>query len=115
VNLANRARGRFGEDLATRWYVERGYRIIDRNWRTRGGELDLVAERAELIVVCEVKARASLAYGHPFEAITAAKLARLRRLAVQWLHEHDRQGMPLRLDIAGIIGVRIEVLEGVGA
>lgn len=114
MNLANRARGRFGEELAARWYRERGFRIVDRNWRTRDGEVDLVAERDDVIVVCEVKARASLAYGHPFEAITPRKLARLRRLAVAWLTDHDRHGMRLRLDVVGIVGARVEVLEGVG-
>ncbi len=114
MNRANQARGRFGEELAARWYLERGFVILDRNWRTRGGELDLVTARDQLVVVCEVKARATVAYGHPFEAITPAKLARLRRLAVQWLHDHDRRGARLRLDVAGVVGARIEVLEGVG-
>lgn len=114
MNRANQARGRFGEELAARWYVARGFEIVDRNWRTRGGELDLVAVMNDLVVVCEVKARATVAYGHPFEAITPAKLARLRRLAVQWLHDHDRRGAQVRIDVAGVVGARIEVLEGVG-
>lgn len=113
MNRANVARGRFGEDLAARWYMEHGYRIVDRNWRTRGGELDLVAQRDTMIVVCEVKTRASLAYGHPFEAITPAKLRRLRRLAAQWLHEHDCRGLTLRLDVVGIVGTRLEIIEGI--
>jgi putative endonuclease len=114
VNRANQARGRFGEELAVRWYLARGFHLLDRNWRTRGGELDVVAGRDDLVVVCEVKARFSVAYGHPFEAITPAKLARLRRLSVAWLQAHDRRGARLRLDVAGVVGARIEVLEGVG-
>jgi len=113
VNLANAARGRFGEDLAARWYREHGYEVVDRNWRTARGELDIVARRGALVVVCEVKTRASLAYGHPFEAITPAKLARLRRLAVLWVQQHDLRGFALRLDVIGIVGSRLEVLEGV--
>lgn len=115
MNRANAARGRFGEDLAARWYLEHGFEIFDRNWRTRGGELDLVAGRDDLVVVCEVKTRASLAYGHPFEAITPAKLRRLRRLAVQWLGERGRPGVRLRLDVVAVVGTRLEVLEDVGA
>lgn len=114
MNRANQARGRFGEELAARWYRDRGFWVVDRNWRIAGGELDLVVERNDLIVVCEVKARATVAYGHPFDAITPVKLARLRRLAVQWLVHHDRHPSTLRLDVVGIIGTRIEVLEGVG-
>lgn len=108
------ARGRFGEQLAARWYLEQGFDIVERNWRTRGGELDLVVERGDLVVVCEVKARASLAFGHPFEAITPAKLARLRRLAVQWVRDHGRHEVRLRLDVVAVIGSRLEVLEDVG-
>ncbi len=115
MNRANAARGRFGEDLAAGWYLERGFVMLDRNWRTRGGELDLVVGRDDLVVVCEVKARATLAYGHPFEAVTPAKLARLRRLAVQWLRDHGRHDVRLRLDVVGIVGTRLEVLEDVGA
>lgn len=92
--------------------MEHGYRIVDRNWRGAVGELDLVAQRDSLIVVCEVKTRASLAYGHPFEAINPAKLRRLRQLAVQWLHEHDLRGVALRLDVVGIVGTQLEIIEG---
>ena len=77
--------GQRGERLAERALVGRGYEILDRNWRCPSGEIDLVARDGDDLVFVEVKTRASTAFGHPFEAITAAKLARLRRLAAAWL------------------------------
>jgi len=113
-NQANRARGAFGERLVARWYEARGYRVIDRNWRDGGrGELDLVVARDRLIVFCEVKARASDAFGDPLEAIDPRKLARLRRLAAAWLGAHECRGVEIRIDAASVIGARVEVVEGV--
>ena len=116
MGLANRARGAFGEQLVARWYEARGYTVVDRNWRDgRAGELDLVVARSDgLLVFCEVKARASTAYGHPFEAVDARKLARVRRLAAAWLAAHDQHGVEVRIDVAAVLGTVVEVLEAVG-
>ena len=64
--------------------------MLDRNWRTRNGELDLVIERQGEIVFCEVKTRTSAAFGAGVEAVTRDKQQRIRRLAAQWLADHDR-------------------------
>ena len=116
MGLANQARGAFGEQLVARWYEAHGYVVVDRNWRDgRRGELDLVVTRGDrLLVFCEVKTRASVAYGHPLEAIDPAKLARVRRLAVAWMTAHDRRGVEVRVDAAAVIGTSVEVREGVG-
>lgn len=119
---ANRARGAFGEELVARWYVERGFEVLDRNWRLgRIGELDLVVGRplgprpVGLVVFCEVKARASTAFGHPFEAVTAVKLERVRRLGIEWLAEHGLRGVHTRVDVAAVLGsgglANVEVLH----
>ncbi len=70
--------GKRGEDIANEFLLARGYEVIDRNWRCSAGEIDIVARQGRSLVVVEVKTRSSLFAGHPFEAITAAKLARLR-------------------------------------
>lgn len=98
--------GRAGEDRAARHLESLGYAIIARNWRHRDGELDIVALRADAVVVVEVKTRAGEAFGHPFEAIDDRKRRRLWRLALAWLAAHPRvaRGRRLRVDWIGIIG-----------
>jgi putative endonuclease len=109
-----RARGTAGEDRAAAWYRDRGYEVVARNWRCREGEIDLIARRGPVLVVCEVKARSSVAFGSPLEAVTAAKQARLRRLALAWLEGAGPsvRGTALRFDVAAVLGGDIEVVEG---
>lgn len=115
MGRANQARGAYGEELVARWYVARGYTVLDRNWRNgRMGELDLVvADRNGAVVFCEVKSRASAAFGHPFEAITPDKLLRVRRLGLAWLAERGLRVPRLRVDVAAVLGAVVEVLEDV--
>lgn len=104
-----------GEDLAAGWYLSRGYEVLDRNWRCPSGELDLVARRGGAVVFCEVKARTSTRYGQPFEAVTRAKQARIRKLAARWLRERGPalgvRPARIRFDVASILGADLEVLE----
>lgn len=79
------ALGRLGEDRATAWYEAAGYEILERNWRTRLGEVDLVCRKAGLLVFCEVKARSSDQFGSPLEAVGTRKRQRLRRLAALYV------------------------------
>jgi putative endonuclease len=112
-SLANRARGEYGERRARAWYESRGFVVLDANWRDgRGGELDLVVARGGLLVFCEVKARASAAYGSPAEAVTPTKQARIRRLAAAWLRAHGRRADTVRFDVAAVTGSAIDVVEG---
>lgn len=110
--------GRFGEDLVAEHLQAQGWTVLDRNWRGTRGELDLVALEDRTLVVVEVKTRSGAGYGHPAEAVTAAKLARLRRLAGQWLAEHEVRPDAVRLDVVAVrsdLGPdrRIEHLRGV--
>ena len=98
-----------------RWYEQAGYLLLDRNWRVRGGELDLVGQRDHTVVFCEVKTRRGDAFGAPFEAVTAVKQRRIRGLAVQWLAEHEASARHLRFDVASVTFARtgpvIDVIE----
>ena len=104
---AKDAVGRYGEDVAARHLAAAGLTILERNWRCAEGELDIVAREGGALVVCEVKTRSSSTYGGPFEAVTPAKAARLRRLAARWLREHAGAvpGGPvaeIRVDVVGV-------------
>lgn len=104
--------GTAGEDRAAAWYQERGYRVVARNWRSRQGEIDLIAERAGTVVFCEVKARTGTGFGEPFEAVTRAKQLRLRRLAAEWLRTAPRgRAYEVRFDVVSIRGDELTVLE----
>jgi putative endonuclease len=110
--------GRRGEDLAAAYLIERGFRILERNWRCARGEIDLIAREGDETVFVEVKTRSSLAYGHPLEAITIVKLARLRRLAATWCAEHEPRAGSIRIDAVAIVAPagkppEIEHLRGV--
>ncbi|MBB4890301.1 YraN family protein [Streptomyces netropsis] len=101
---ARGALGRYGEDLAVRRLAEAGMRILDRNWRCREGEIDIVASDGDALVVCEVKARRAGPYEHPMASVRAGKAERLRRLAECWLERHG--GPPpggVRIDLVGVV------------
>lgn len=77
--------GRYGERVALRHVEARGWKVLDTNWRGKDGELDIVALDDDVLVVIEVKTRSGHGFGHPAEAVTARKLARIKRLTGQWL------------------------------
>ena len=91
-----------------RWYEARGYEVLARNWRVREGELDLVLAGPAVVVFCEVKSRSGAAFGQPFEAVTAAKQARLRRLATLWLQGAGRSWPAVRFDVASVVRGQVQ-------
>jgi putative endonuclease len=112
VSSTRRELGATGEDRVAAWYEANGYSIVDRNWRCRQGELDLVARRGRVVVFCEVKTRSSTAFGAPVEAVTRTKQARLRVLAARWLEDSAVVAREVRFDVASVLGGKVEVLEG---
>ena len=96
-----------GEDLAVAELQRQGMAIVDRNWRCRTGEIDLIAPEQiggrMTLVFCEVKCRTGLGFGHPLEAITWAKIRKLRQLAAEWLAVHDVPSSAIRLDAIGVV------------
>jgi putative endonuclease len=95
--------GARGEQIAVAYLTDTGLRVLDRNWRCREGEIDLVARDGEALVFCEVKARRGLGYGHPAEAVTPAKRRRIRVLAQRWLAAHDEHAPEVRFDVVGVL------------
>jgi putative endonuclease len=102
----NNTLGRRGEDIAARHLADRGYAVIDRNWRCLQGEIDIVARRDGELVFVEVKTRSGVGFGHPLEAITPVKLARLRRLAAAWCAAHPGDHERIRIDAIAVIAPR---------
>jgi putative endonuclease len=95
--------GRRGEQLAADHLAAAGMRLIERNWRCPQGEIDLVARDRDELVFVEVKTRSGTGFGHPLEAITVAKLARLRRLAAAWCAAHPGPHGLIRIDVVAVL------------
>ena len=111
--------GERGETIAARHLTRLGLVVVDRNWRCDAGEIDLVLRDGAVLVICEVKTRTSTDYGDPLEAVTPAKVARLRRLAARWLRVHDCHPEDVRIDMVGVLAppgrpVEVEHVEGIG-
>lgn len=95
--------GRRGEELAHRYLENQGLVVLARNWRCREGELDIVATDGDTLVVCEVKTRAGVGYGLPAEAVTHAKVARIRRITHQWMSEWRLRFPAIRFDVVSVV------------
>ena len=103
TTASRQALGAYGEDVAARYLAEAGMVLLDRNWRCGEGEIDLVLLDGRVLVVCEVKTRTSYLCGTPHEAITDAKLDRLRRLGQAWMREHRVTPEETRVDLAAVL------------
>ena len=101
-----RALGEQYEALAARFLMDRGYRILERNFHHhRSGELDLIAKKNGMLVICEVKYRKDISHGDPLEAVTYKKRLFLCKAALGYLSKKGYpQDTPLRFDVIGITG-----------
>ena len=100
--------GHEGERLAEAHLSAQGMSVVERNWRSRSGEIDLIALDGSALVFCEVKARSSTRFGSPAEAVTPVKAARIRRLAAEWLslrREEGRFWAEIRFDVVTVLQV----------
>lgn len=95
--------GQQGEQLAADFLAEAGLVIVERNWRCKEGEIDIVAVDGRTLVICEVKTRSSVRYGTPLEAITRQKARRLRKLAVLWVNAHGLIFDQIRIDVVAVL------------
>ena len=94
--------GKHGEDLACDELRRRGYTILDRRFRTRCGELDIVARDAGVLVFVEVRARSSGKFGHAFESVTWQKRHRLSRMATSYLFMKRLSDIACRFDVVAV-------------
>jgi putative endonuclease len=105
VQIPNRHHelGRRGEAVAARYLEANGLIVLNRNWRCKDGELDLVLTDGDQVVFCEVKTRAGTGFGSPEEAVDDHKAQRIRRLAHTWLSEKRIPWCETRFDIIAIL------------
>jgi putative endonuclease len=115
--------GRRGEDLAVAELEQQGMTVLARNWHCRHGEIDIIATEPvrgqRTVVFCEVKCRTGLRFGDPLEAITWAKLRKLRQLAAEWLAVQGVRPAAIRIDAIGVVMVpgqlpRLSHVRGIG-
>ncbi len=99
---ARRQFGNKAEKLAARFLISKGYKILKRQYRTRGGEIDLIARDGEEIVFIEVKARKSIDFGYPEESVTRDKLRKIQTTAEMYLSKYQLQSAPYRIEVIAI-------------
>lgn len=107
--------GKSGEDAAAAWYEERGWHILDRNWRSGRGELDIVACRDGILVICEVKARSCANHFAPADAVNWKKQNQIRKLTHLWLAQAKGYFPNIRFDVAEVVAadkqLNVNVIE----
>ena len=105
--MDKRSLGQFGEEQAARYLRRRFYVILERNYRCRFGEIDLIARRGEMLVFVEVKLRRDDSHGEARECVTPRKQQRVRAAAEQWLSLHETRLQP-RFDVIEVYAPRGE-------
>ena len=103
MTATRQALGELGELVAARWLCRRGWRIVQRRFRSGRRDIDLVAEREGTIAFVEVKARRSGGFGGPVEAVGWKKQRELGRSAAVWIDRHGREGECYRFDVIGVL------------
>lgn len=98
-----RETGSRGEAAAARYYMNRGYRLLDHNYKTRQGELDLVLQKGELVVIAEVKTRAENTRYRPQEAVNWAKQRRILLAAQAYLQRNRLLEKNIRFDVVEVL------------
>ncbi len=96
-------KGKEGEELACKYLIEHGYKILQKNYQFGRGEIDIIALDGEIIVFIEVKYRKSLEYGYPEDSITKKKQLQIRKIAEAYLYQYKIENHPCRIDVISIL------------
>ena len=96
--------GKKGEDMAQAYLQEKGYRLLERSYRCKFGEADLIMQQGNTVVFIEVKTRSSMRFGTPQEAVNARKQEKLARVAQSYLRERGLENAPARFDVVAVLG-----------
>jgi putative endonuclease len=106
----NQNKGNKGEELAAAYLLSKGYSILERNWRFRHWEVDIIAAKKHFLYFIEVKTRHSLRYGRPEESITRDKMNHLKNAAEEYQYQHQ-EWKYIQFDVIAITMVNDEVKE----
>ena len=99
--------------MAAEYLEKKGFTLLERNFNTRRGEIDLILSKDQVIHFVEVKYRKDLSWGHPAEAITPEKLRRIQRTADFYLYQRGLSGVQWQIDVIGIVGEKIQWIPAV--
>lgn len=99
------------EKIAGAYLEQQGYEILEYNFYSRNGEIDIVARHGVYVVFVEVKYRADETCGHPLETVTAAKQTSICKCAMYYLKRKGLQDVPVRFDVVGILGEQISLVQ----
>lgn len=91
--------GKRGEELALKYLLNKNYKILEKNYRSKIGELDLIALYKDILVIIEVKTRTSLNYGYPYEAVNRKKMNKIIQMSQVYMKEKGLRDIQLRYDI----------------
>lgn len=97
----NKTTGNAGETQAAEYLAQKGYQILQRNYRSKWGEVDIVAKVKSTVVFVEVKTKTSNAYGEPWEMVNHWKIEQVKRMGEAWCREFGWDG-PVRIDVVGV-------------
>ena len=115
--MKRKTTGIIGERLAADFLTKQGYEIIEKNYRCKEGEVDIISKDGDFLVFVEVRAKNNLAFGSPEESVTARKKAHLRNVAARYVETHDCLPAQWRIDFVGVEldragnPLRIEVIK----
>jgi putative endonuclease len=94
--------GKLGEELAGKAFKKNGYRIIDKNYRCRYGEIDIIARKKDSLVFIEVRSKTGSSFGSPEESVTTAKKRRIMRTALDYIANHENLPPDWRIDFVAV-------------
>ena len=106
----NRAKGEQGEKVAAKFLKKNGYKVLCQNYSTNLGEIDIVASHNGYIVFVEVKARSSIVFGMPSEAVNQAKQRKIRNVALQFLKQNNLNSELFRFDVVEILDGKCKII-----
>jgi putative endonuclease len=98
--------GKLGEEKAVRYLISKGFKILDRNYKCKTGEIDIIAMEGKTLVFIEVKTRRGLSYGLPCESVTSAKKRHLLRTLRYYVAFHGLEEMDMRVDVIEILALK---------
>lgn len=102
--ITRKQKGAAAEDVAAACLIQKGLRILNRNWRCRTGELDIIAEHEGVLVIVEVRSRSGTgAFGTPSESVDLRKMTQVRNTALQYIHLKQYHNRPIRFDVVAVM------------